>query len=113
MDQLREVPALASATILLPELLLLVTTSLLLIFFLAGFFVLGMLFRKASWTAIGCWQEARKKRIVFPKQRPPRPHTLQKERGSQEIFQFNGGAPTSTAPRWNGAAKSDLFARHL
>lgn len=112
MVRLTEAPGLAIAMTLLPELLLLVASSLLLIFFLASFFVLGMVLRKASWAAIECWQEARKKRIVSTNDlRSQRPISLEK-RSNREMVKFGGGAATSTSPQWTGIAKPNSFARH-
>jgi hypothetical protein len=62
--RMMETPGWAITTTLLPELLVLVASSLLVIFFPSSFLVLGMVLRKASWAALECWQEARKKRIV-------------------------------------------------
>jgi hypothetical protein len=110
---LTETTGLAMATTLLPELMVLVASSLLLIFFLASFFVLGMVFRKASWAAIERWQEARKKRIVFTNEiRTPHPISSE-ERVSRKVFEFGGGVPTSTSPQWSAVVKPDSFARHV
>lgn len=112
MIRLAQTLELAMATALLPELMLLVASSLLLIFFLATFFVLGMVFRKAFWAAIECWQETRKKRIVSTNEIQAQPPISLEKRCDRELFKFGGGAP-STPPQWTAVVKPNSFARQV